>query len=66
LGNRHTVHGLLAGLEYSHLLKKTNIDDPRVEKFRILLDLPNMKVKNSEGGSGGLAINVLEARNKCG
>ena len=59
LGNRPAVRGLL-GMQKSEgadilFLSETKLDERRMQKFRWMLGLPNMIVKDCEGkGRGGL------------
>ena len=57
LGNRPAVRGLL-GMQKSEgadilFLSETKLDERRMQKFRWMLGLPNMIVKDCEGKGGG-------------
>jgi hypothetical protein len=60
LGNALTVHGLLdvQKLEYPDVLflAETKMDFKRIEKFKWMLNMPNLVGKNYKGLSGGLAL----------
>jgi exonuclease III len=60
LGNRPAVHGLLALQKKVDpdilFLCETKLDEPRMQKFQLLLGLPNMLVRKCDGRSGGLAM----------
>ena len=60
LGNRPAVRGLL-GMQKSEgadilFLSETKLDERRMQKFRWMLGLPNMIVKDCEGKGGGIAV----------
>jgi hypothetical protein len=59
LGNRTEFCGVLAHQMKEILniifLSETKFGERRVERFRMLMDMPNMFVKNCKGMSGGLA-----------
>jgi exonuclease III len=60
LGNRAAERGLLDVKKREILdvlfLSETKLDEQRMQKFRWLLDMPNMAVYNCNGRSGGLAL----------
>lgn len=60
LGNRPTLRGLLDLQKKEDpdilFLCETGLDRRRMEKFRDLLGLHNMEVRNNDGKSGGLAL----------
>jgi hypothetical protein len=60
LGNRAAERGLLdvkkREIPDVLFLSETKLDKQRMQKFRWLLDMPNMAVYNCNGRSGGLAL----------
>ncbi|KAI5008136.1 hypothetical protein ZWY2020_009184 [Hordeum vulgare] len=60
LGNRPAVHSLLDLRKKEDpdilFLCETKLDEKRMEKFRYMLEMPHMIVKDSDGQGGGLAL----------